>query len=265
MPIHHIDIHIMNMMHYGRNISVAEVNGSSTPSADEIEKSKLKYVYNVDDVIEKVYYPNNKSDKLKGIKFNYNKDKWIVSIEGLFSGDEACKIREYIYQNDGKIKTIKDYNNFMDKSSNYIQREYEYDIFDRVISMKYFSNLAVDNILEMYNYKYDKNSHVVYKKEVFNYSNNKKDEETTYEYNNLNQLKKSEKKDNLTYKTTLSTYEYDKLGNRTYEGVTTKYTAANTDEKLEGNFHYNSYNKLNQLISSYEVECISRNSNKDIP
>lgn len=239
---------------YGRNISVAEVNGSSTPSADEIEKSKLKYVYNVDDVIEKVYYPNNKSDKLKGIKFNYNKDKWIVSIEGLFSGDEACKIREYIYQNDGKIKTIKDYNNFMDKSSNYIQREYEYDIFDRVISMKYFSNLAVDNILEMYNYKYDKNSHVVYKKEVFNYSNNKKDEETTYEYNNLNQLKKSEKKDNLTYKTTLSTYEYDKLGNRTYEGVTTKYTAANTDEKLEGNFHYNSYNKLNQLISSYEVE-----------
>ena len=37
---------------YGRNISVAEVNGSSTPSADEIEKSKLKYVYNVDDVIE---------------------------------------------------------------------------------------------------------------------------------------------------------------------------------------------------------------------
>ena len=120
--------------------------------------------------------------------------------------------------------------------------------------MKYFSNLAVDNILEMYNYKYDKNSHVVYKKEVFNYSNNKKDEETTYEYNNLNQLKKSEKKDNLTYKTTLSTYEYDKLGNRTYEGVTTKYTAANTDEKLEGNFHYNSYNKLNQLISSYEVE-----------
>ena len=57
---------------------MAEVNGSSTPSADEIEKSKLKYVYNVDDVIEKVYYPNNKSDKLKALS------SIIIRISGLY-------------------------------------------------------------------------------------------------------------------------------------------------------------------------------------
>lgn len=131
---------------YGRNISVAEINASKTPSEDEIEKSKLKYVYNVDDVIEKIYYPNNKSDKLKGIKFNYNKDKWIISIEGLFSGNETCKIREYTYRNDGNVKSIKDYNNFLDKGSNYIGREYQNDIFGRVISMSYYNSLD-DEIL----------------------------------------------------------------------------------------------------------------------
>lgn len=176
---------------YGRIISVAEVNAESEPDNEEIEKAKLKYVYNVDDNIEKIYYPNNSADELKGIKFNYNKDKWIISIDALLSDDEAERIREYVYFNDGKVKTIKDYKNFLDKKSEYIVRNYIYDVFDRVISMEYVSSSDLDNVLETYSYNYDKNSNITRKREVFNYPSNKKDEETTYTYNSSNQLVKS--------------------------------------------------------------------------
>ncbi|MCR5736444.1 MAG: DUF6531 domain-containing protein [Eubacterium sp.] len=238
---------------YGRNISVAEVNAESKPS-DEIKKNaKLKYVYNVDDNIEKIYYPNNSNDELKGIKFNYNKDKWIVSIDALFSGDESAKIREYVYHNDGKVKTIKDYKNFLDKKEEYIYREYTYDVFDRVTSMKYSNSNDLDNILETYNYSYDKNSNITRKREVFNYINNKKDEDIIYTYNSSNQLIKSENVDNLSLKTTTSVYDYDKMGNRSYDAKTVRYTVADEGEILEGTYHRNEYNKLNQLVKVNEV------------
>lgn len=234
---------------YGRNISVAEINACSEPDEATINAAKLKYVYNVDDNIEKIYYPNNNADILKGIKFVYNKDKWITEIDGLFSNDETTVIRQYIYHNDGKVKTIKDYKNFLNKGSEYIERDYIYDVFDRVISMKYFNSTDMNAILE----QYDKNSNITYERERFNYTNNVKDEEIYYTYNNLNQLIKSEKTDNLTYKTTTSIYQYDSVGNRTYEGVSTEYTVQGEDSNI-GNYTHYSYNKLNQLISSTEIE-----------
>ncbi len=122
---------------YGKTISVAEINADSEPDADTIDGAKIKYIYNIDDNVEKIYYPNNKSDKLKGIQFVYNKDKWVTEIDGILSGDETAVIRQYIYYNDGKLKTIKDYKNFLNKGSEFIERDYTYDVFDRVTSMKY--------------------------------------------------------------------------------------------------------------------------------
>lgn len=239
---------------YGRNISVAEINATGEPDEEKINAAKLKYVYNVDDNIEKIYYPNNQDDKLKGIRFVYNKDKWITEIDGLFSNDETTVIRQYIYHNDGKIKTIKDYETFLNKGSSYLEREYTYDVFDRVTSMKYFSSTDVNTILEQYNYEYDKNSNITYEHEIFNYSHNVKDEEIHYTYNGLNQLIKSEKTDNLTYKTTTSSYKYDSVGNRTYEGVFSFYTVDQTKSEITGNYTYSSYNALNQLKSVTRIE-----------
>ena len=239
---------------YGRNISIAEVNASSEPDVDTINAAKLKYEYNVDDNIEKIYYPNNKSDKLKGIQFVYNKDKWIAEIDGLFSNDETVVIRQYVYHNDGKVKMIKDYENFLSKGSDFIEREYTYDVFDRVTTMKYFNSTDVNTILEQYEYQYDKNSNITYEHEVFNYENNVKDEEIRYTYNSLNQLTKSEKTDNLTYKTTTSSYKYDSVGNRTYEGVFSFYTVDQTKSEITGNYTYSSYNALNQLKSATRIE-----------
>lgn len=58
----------------------------------------------------------------------------------------------------------------------------------------------------------------------------------------------------------MSLYNYDKVGNRIYEGVSTRYTVAKEDEIIEGKYHYNSYNKLNQLTSSYEIESTTGSS-----
>ena len=83
-----------------------------------------------------------------------------------------------------------------------------------------------------------------YEHEVFNYANNVKDEEIRYTYNSLNQLTKSEKTDNLTYKTTTSSYKYDSVGNRTY----------NTSSLLLCQTHHK-YN-----LSQYSLNPYLRNS-----
>lgn len=89
---------------YGRNTGVAEINATSTPTTEKIKDSMIKYVYDVDDNIIKIYYPNSSKDKLKGIKFIYNKDKWITEIDGILSGgdDDTTVIRKYDYYSNAK-------------------------------------------------------------------------------------------------------------------------------------------------------------------
>lgn len=238
---------------YGRNVSVAEINATSKPSDSEVENAKLKYVYNIDDNIAKIYYPNTTGDELKGIAFKYNKDKWITEIDGLLSGDDAAAIRKYEYYSDGKISCIKDFQNFLNKDSDYLERDYSYDVFDRVLSMKYYNSTNKDLILEQYDYEYDKNSNITYKHEKYNYSNNLKDEDVTYTYNKLNQLVESVKNNKLTYKTTTSSYAYDSVGNRTYEKIVKKDTVATDKTFDEATYNYYSYNRLNQLSGKTEV------------
>lgn len=240
---------------YGRNISVAEINSTVTPSSDTIEAAKVKYVYNVDNNIEKIYYPNNAKDKIKGIKFIYNKDKWITEIDALFANDETTPIRKYEYYNDSKIKFIKDYKNFKSKGTDFIQRDYIYDEFDRVTSMQYQLNTNLTEVLESYEYKYDKNSNIVYKHEKCNYSNSLKDEEITYSYDLDGRLVGSERENKLTYKTIRCTYKYDKVGNRTYESEFETDTVAADQSKTTGYYSYNSYNNLSQLTGSTVIEC----------
>ena len=96
---------------YGRNTGVAEINATSTPTTEKIKDSMIKYVYDGDDNIIKIYYPNSSKDKLKGIKFIYNKDKWITEIDGILSGgdDDTTVIRKYDYYSNAKVRTIRDY------------------------------------------------------------------------------------------------------------------------------------------------------------
>ena len=70
--------------------------------------------------------------------------------------DKTVPIRKYEYYNDSKIQYIRDYKNFLSNGTDYIQRDYEYDGFDRVTSMKYYTNSNREKVLESYEYKYDR-------------------------------------------------------------------------------------------------------------
>ena len=234
---------------YGRNTGVAEINATSTPTTEKIKDSMIKYVYDVDYNIIKIYYPNSSKDKLKGIKFIYNKDKWITEIDGILSGgdDDTTVIRKYDYYSNAKVRTIRDYKNFINKGTDYIQRDYSYDKIDRVVSMIYSTSDNPNIVKEKYEYKYDKNSNITYKHELSNYEDSRKDEEVFYAYDEEGRLVKSEKNNKLTYKTVRCTYKYDKVGNRTYESEFETDTVATDQSKTTGYYSYNGYNELNQL------------------
>ena len=230
---------------YGRNTGVAEINATSTPTTEKIKDSMIKYVYDVDDNIIKIYYPNSSKDKLKGIKFIYNKDKWITEIDGILSGgdDDTTVIRKYDYYSNAKVRTIRDYKNFINKGTDYIQRDYSYDKIDRVVSMIYSTSDNPNIVKEKYEYKYDKNSNITYKHELSNYEDSRKDEEVFYAYDEEGRLVKSEKNNKLTYKTVRCTYKYDKVGNRTYESEFVTDTVVTDQTKKTGYYSYKGYNE----------------------
>lgn len=147
-------------------------------------------------------------------------------------------IRGYEYYNDSKVKMIKDYRGFLNGASGYIQKSYEYDVFDRVTKMSYADSSNLSSILEQYTYSYDKNSNIVSETIINNYPTEQEErvnEARTYTYDSLNRMVTSKKTDNITQTVSNASYTYDKVGNciKTVEdGVTTN----------------NTYNSLNQLV-----------------
>lgn len=260
---------------YGRQIGISEINSSDEPSSEEIKESMIKYTYDLDDNITGIEYPNNSQDELKGITFKYNENKWITEIDGILRGNTSTKIRAYEYYSDGKIKNMQDFYGFLKGESGYIQRDYTYDVYDRVVSMKYWNSKNPDKILEQYEYTYDKNSNILSTHTRLMYGNDiqengiSRDEIRTYKYDKLDRLISTNIKNNLTYVEKDICYEYDKVGNRIKETETesnivtdaNKGTSENSDgvnisvattEKRIVSTAY-TYNDLNQLIKVVET------------
>lgn len=52
------------------------------------------------------------------------------------SGTEVTRdIRDYEYYNDSKVKWIRECRDFLNGGSGFIQKFYQYDVFDRVTKM----------------------------------------------------------------------------------------------------------------------------------
>lgn len=227
-----------------RMIAFAEVDGIENPTEEQINAVKISYIYDDEDKIVEVDYPISDS-KFKAIKIVYNSDRWLVGINAVLYVDGKMietPLREYEYHNDGKVKNIRDYHDFLNQSEQYTNKYYEYDNFDRVISMCY-SNSADQNTNEYYEYTYDNNSNILSERIYSNYEENEEgkiDESRIYKYDNWNRLLKSEITNRISLKTTTSEYNYDNVGNRiskTVGNISIKYT----------------YNGVNQLISSTET------------
>ena len=158
---------------------------------------------------------------------------WLESISA-DTADGKKKVREYSYDNNGKVEVIKDYKNF---TSEYIKREYTYVTFERPIKMVYSDG---NEEKEVYEYTYDKNNHIVSEKIKNNYKiegTETVDEVRNYDYDVNGRLIKSVVTNNKTDDVKESEYEYDKVGNKVKESINDEVTT-------------NIYNKLNQIVSS---------------
>lgn len=225
----------------GRMTGYSEINKASEPTESEINQNKLVYKYDIEDKLTEIRYPKASSDKLKGIKFEYNDYKWLVKIKGIMyeSGTEVTRdIRDYEYYNDSKVKWIRECRDFLNGGSGFIQKFYQYDVFDRVTKMSYADSRNLASILEQYTYSYDKNSNIISETIINNYpakQEEKVNETRTYTYDSLNRMVTSKKTDNISQTVSNASYTYDKVGNCTKsveDGVTT----------------YSTYNSLNQLV-----------------
>lgn len=150
----------------------------------------------------------------------------------------------------------------MKDEEDYIQRDYIYDIYGRVLSMKYYNSCNTDNILEQYEYVYDKKSNIICNHIKWMYDEHKRDEIRLYKYDNMDRLIKTDIKDNLTYIEKSFAYVYDAVGNRIKETVKTSNIIDETELNKDGEVIVDAqeenvlieytYNELNQLTKSVE-------------
>lgn len=228
---------------FGRMTGYSEIDYGITPPESVINENMTSYVYDIEDKLTEIRYPNSSNDKLKGIKLYYNGYKWLTNIKGIISENNEeieRNIRTYEYYNDSKIKTIKDYREFLTGGSGYINKAYEYDSLDRVTSMEYRDSSDLNTILEKHTYSYDKNNNILSEGIINNYPQNQSDrinETRIYTYDDLNRLKTSKVINNNNQTEKNASYTYDKVGNIT--------------RIVEGNVvTENTYNQFNQLVSS---------------
>ncbi|MGL4485196.1 MAG: RHS repeat-associated core domain-containing protein [Anaerovoracaceae bacterium] len=226
----------------GKMISFAEFNTSSIPTDTQIAAKRIQYTYTLDDQIFEIIYPLALTN-IDRIKFNYNQYKWLTSIDVKIGGSYKT-LRDYEYDNNGKVIEIKDYRSFDQTilpKSKYSKTSFVYDELERLIEQQTVDSSS-SAVKEQYNLSYDKNGNIlrekIYSAYQANAENGKIDETRVYEYNSLGRLIKMKSTDHLKNDTlSIKNYEYDKVGNRIEE--------LNKGEKTSY-----SYNSLNQLRAS---------------
>ena len=240
-------------------VGYSEINASTKPSDVAIDNNKLTYKYDIEGNITEIEYPPALNDSITSIKFEYNEYNWITGIEAEING-EYKKLRDYSYNNDTTINSIKDYTYTSTGTvSGHILKKYTYDEFNRVTSMKYYDSKDLNTVKESYTYTYDKNSNIKSESIINNYptnSSDKVDEKRLYEYDKLNRLTNSAIVNNKTNKTEYYSYEYDIVGNMT--------SKANILSDTNKNATVYTYNDLDQLVTSTTSNIVSgeQTSNK---
>ncbi|MBQ4069357.1 MAG: hypothetical protein IJC76_08900 [Lachnospiraceae bacterium] len=177
-----------------------------------------------------------KGSSVKGITISYNNHNWVTGVNAVIdeNGTEVIrKVRTYEFHNDGKIKEIRDYKNFLVEEESYILRSYEYDALDRVTLMYYTDSSSLDTVYERHAYTYDKNSNIISETDYM--SDAALDRTRVHTYDSLNRLTSTVETDNATGNVSETFYEYDKVGNRTKVVEADKTTLY-------------IYNELNQVI-----------------
>ena len=190
------------------------------------------YNYDKEGRVVNVDHPSGSA--LGAVSYEY--DDWgnLLTIK-----DDGATVREHTYDGFGRVTAIKDYAKA--GSDSYTLKSYGYDQLGRTISMVYTKDGNKDDVLESYEYSYDKNNNIVSETRISNLpeEGSKINETRTYVYDSYGRLTSSTIIDHTTEDAEkVTSYEYDAVGNlikQTEDGVVTtyEYNGLNQLEKAE--------------------------------
>ena len=205
----------------------------------------VSYTYDIEGNVTAVDYAGTGSE-LTGLTFEYDSSRKLTKIKAKTGGLLSDTVREYTYDDQNRVSTIRDHYDFTGSGS-YLEKSYTYDDFGRVTSMAYRSGSGHNDIREAYVYTYDRNNNIKSERIVSDYdkddSGTGRDITRVYTYDTAGRLTETRETDNSdgTAGTGITSYTYDKAGNRlteTKDGRTTSF----------------SYNALDQLTESKSTE-----------
>ena len=220
-----------------RLTSMAEWDGGELPTQEQIAQKKITYTYDTEGKVTGVDYALAK-DGITGLTYTYDNDDYLTTITAK-GGLLGKKLREYVYDDFGRVTKMKDYYGFAEGGSDHILREYTYDAFGRVTKMTY-TDSKDGEVKESYGYTYDKNSNILQERLISHYAAaDEKELDCTknYTYDKNGRLTKAEVIDHTEGGAGSGTteYTYDLAGNRDKEL---------TPEGLLLDYHYNGLNQL---------------------
>ena len=230
---------------FGELVESWEVDGTDRFNEAQKQSHLRSYTYNEDGTCASVSYafePNG----VKTLNYIYNTNKQLEKITAHLKDGRVRTISEYKYTADGKVASRKDYEDFTGTGEQYIQRNYTYDAFDRVLSMSYNESKNADKKEEEHTYQYDKESHITHEETSLNWKDIIR-EVKDYTYDEDGQLVKSVLVDQNDVQTTMD-YVYDSVGNRLKMTKTLFGQKENKQLKQEETSY--TYNGLDQMLTS---------------
>ncbi len=201
----------------------------------------VSYTYDIEGNVTAVDYAGTGSE-LTGLTFEYDSSRKLTKIKAKTGGLLSDTVREYSYDDQGRVSTIRDHYAFTGSGS-CLEKSYTYDDFGRVTSMAYRGGSGHNDIREAYIYTYDRNNNIKSERIVSDYdkddSGTGRDITKAYTYDTagrLTETRETESSDE-TAGAEITSYTYDKAGNR-------------LTETKSGNTISYSYNDLDQLTES---------------
>ena len=228
-----------------RLAAYAECDGPDVPSQETLDKHKVSYTYDKDGLVTDIDYAFAQ-DGITGLRYHYDTNKWLTSISAK-GGLLDKTLREYTYDDFGRVSQMVDHYGFADGGNGTITRNYTYDPLGRVTAMTYTDSKDGDQAKETYAYTYDKNSNITEEKIVSRYameSGKGIDCTKTYTYDKVGRLETSNvvNKAEGTAENKNAEYTYDKVGNRKTEKIGNETTTY-------------AYNGLNQLTEAETMKA----------
>ena len=158
----------------------------------------VSYTYDIEGNVTAVDYAGTGSE-LKGLTFEYDSSRKLTKIKAKTGGLLSDTVREYSYDDQGRVSTIRDHYAFTGSGS-YLEKSYTYDDFGRVTSMAYRGGSGHNDIREAYVYTYDRNNNIKSERIVSDYEQNGegegKDITRAYTYDTAGRLTETRETDN---------------------------------------------------------------------